>query len=88
MFTNEQLVKPEAVFTDDELARAFIEKHPRYTTRAVMKIAGVAYQTALEWFTRGKLKGVKTGNGWTCSEEDLVAFLNGKDFSKDTEAEE
>ena len=72
----ETTLKPELIVTEEEIARQYLLKHPRYSVQAVMRILNVGYVTALKYFTSGALKGIKSPKGWSCNEEQLTEFLN------------
>ena len=56
-----------------------------YTPEEVAKRLKVSRRAVYQWLTTGKLVGMKAGQGWRISEEDLIAFMKSnasKDDSK------
>jgi len=46
-----------------------------YTPEEVAKRLKVSRRAVYQWLTTGKLVGMKAGQGWRISEEDLIAFM-------------
>lgn len=46
-----------------------------YTPEEVAKRLRVSRRAVYQWLTTGKLVGMKAGQGWRITEEDLIAFM-------------
>jgi excisionase family DNA binding protein len=46
-----------------------------YTPEEVAKRLKVSRRAVYQWLTTGKLVGMKAGQGWRITEEDLIAFM-------------
>lgn len=49
-----------------------------YTLPDLVQILGVSYKTAHKYVQTGKIKGVKIGNSWRVTGENLDKFLKGE----------
>jgi excisionase family DNA binding protein len=47
-----------------------------YTPEEVAEKLKVKRRAVYQWLTVGKLAGMKVGQGWRITEEDLLAFMN------------
>jgi len=59
-----------------------------YTPEEVAKRLKVSRRAVYQWLTTGKLVGMKAGQGWRITEEDLIAFMksNAVRESRDSDA--
>ena len=46
-----------------------------YTPEELAKRLKVSRRAVYQWLTKGKLVGMKAGQGWRITEEDLIAFM-------------
>ena len=60
-----------------------------YTPEEVAKRLKVSRRAVYQWLTTGKLVGMKAGQGWRITEEDLIAFMksNATDSKSGKESE-
>jgi excisionase family DNA binding protein len=49
-----------------------------YTPEEVATKLKVTRRTVCEWLLRGRLRGLRAGDTWRISDQDVVAFLEGK----------
>jgi len=54
-----------------------------YTPEEVAKRLKVSRRAVYQWLTSGKLVGMKAGQGWRISEEDLLAFMKSSRESRE-----
>jgi excisionase family DNA binding protein len=47
-----------------------------YTPEEVAARLKVSRRAVYQWLTNGKLHGLRAGQGWRITEEDLLAFMN------------
>ena len=57
-----------------------------YTPEEVAKRLKVSRRAVYQWLTTGKLVGMKAGQGWRITEEDLIAFMRSNASKGDSDA--
>lgn len=57
-----------------------------YTPEEVAKRLKVSRRAVYQWLTTGKLVGMKAGQGWRITEEDLIAFMKSNAVRGDSDS--